>query len=158
MAILNTKFNISLSELLSIYYSLTKGSINEICGPLCPLECDSISYRVSASFSKLLLSDKIYNLYKNRSAIKPYQSGYNSYEEEFKKNLYFVTIYYNNLKYTSITQTPKTNFLDLVSSIGGILGLFIGISFLSFAEIIELCLEIVFILFKNSNRRFFRKP
>ena len=38
------------------------------------------------------------------------------------------------------------NALDLISNIGGNLGLFIGVSFLSFAEIIELFIEILFIL------------
>ena len=37
--------------------------------------------------------------------------------------------------------------LDLISNIGGNLGLFIGISFLSFAELIELLVEIIYIIF-----------
>jgi len=37
------------------------------------------------------------------------------------------------------------NELDLISNIGGNMGLFIGVSFLSFAELIELFIEIVLI-------------
>ena len=36
-----------------------------------------------------------------------------------------------------------------ISNIGGNLGLFVGISFLSFAEIIELLLETIYILFER---------
>ena len=38
------------------------------------------------------------------------------------------------------------DWVDLVSNIGGILGAFIGISLLSFFEIAEFLLEIIFVL------------
>jgi hypothetical protein len=57
-----------------------------------------------------------------------------------------LTFFYESLSYTVIDQIPKMNMLDLISNIGGNLGLFIGVSFLSFAEIIELFIEILFIL------------
>ena len=41
---------------------------------------------------------------------------------------------------------------DLVSNIGGILGLFIGVSFLSFIEIFELIFEVLFILAERKNQ------
>ena len=37
----------------------------------------------------------------------------------------------------------------LISNIGGILGLFLGISFLTAVEIVEFFLEIVFIIFRK---------
>ena len=39
------------------------------------------------------------------------------------------------------------NLIDLISGIGGILGLFLGVSFLSFIEIFELIFELVYLLF-----------
>jgi hypothetical protein len=45
------------------------------------------------------------------------------------------------------------DIFDLISNIGGNLGLFIGISFLSFAELIELFVEIIcIILGKNGDK------
>ncbi len=38
--------------ILRVYSDLVDGQINDICVPLCPLECDSISYELSASFSR----------------------------------------------------------------------------------------------------------
>jgi hypothetical protein len=53
-----------------------------------------------------------------------------------------VYVYYEDLKYTLISQSPKTDTLSLISNIGGILGLLLGISFLSFIEILEIIIEI----------------
>jgi len=41
---------------------------------------------------------------------------------------------------------PKMDFIEMIANIDGNLGLFIFVSFLSFAEIIELILEIIFLL------------
>ena len=94
--------------------------------PQCPLECDSVTYELSLSSMKF--SDGNENI-----------TGFNAY--------------YADSTYTTITELAKQEFLDLISNIGGNLGLFIGISFLSFAEIFELLFEIVFILSqkKSSN-------
>ncbi len=58
-------------------------------------------------------------------------------------------IYYKNLNYKLISQNPKTEMFNFISNIGGLLGVFLGISFLSFIEIFETFFEIMFILFKK---------
>ena len=58
-------------------------------------------------------------------------------------------IYYNELKYTLISEEPKTEIFNFISNIGGILGLFLGVSFLSIIEIFEIIFEIIFIFFKK---------
>ncbi len=45
---------------------------------------------------------------------------------------------------------PKTKIFDFISNIGGILGLFIGSSFVTLFEIGELLIEISFILTKKN--------
>lgn len=50
-------------------------------------------------------------------------------------------IYYKDLKYSKVTQIPKTQFPDLVAQIGGTLGLFIGFRLLSFIDILQFFLE-----------------
>ncbi len=48
----------------------------------------------------------------------------------------------------------KIEIVDLVSGIGGLLGLFLGMSFLSFAEIIEMFLEALsFFLQRSKNNK-----
>jgi len=56
-------------------------------------------------------------------------------------------LYFFDTRYTVISQKPKMEAFDLVSNLGGILGLFIGISFLSFVELIEILIEIFYIQF-----------
>ena len=65
-----------------------------------------------------------------------------------KGNEIKILVYYESLKYTLISQQPKTQLLNLIPNIGGALGLFIGISFLSFIEIIELFIEIILSFFQ----------
>ena len=54
-----------------------------------------------------------------------------------------LNVYYDDLSYTLISQQPKLQLVDLISNVGGLLGLFIGVSFLSFAEAIEIIFEVV---------------
>jgi hypothetical protein len=57
------------------------------------------------------------------------------------------------LKYTKYSEMPKTETFSFISEMGGILGLFVGCSFVSFFELAELFIEIYFILFSNKNKQ-----
>ena len=103
-----------------------KKGIYETCFD-CPEECDSIQYDISHSSTKL---SPQYELFNNMQI----------------DNYIFFNVYYENLQYTVIDQIAQMNVFDLISNIGGNLGLFIGISFLSFAELIELLVEIICII------------
>ena len=59
-------------------------------------------------------------------------------------------IYFEDFKYTLITETGKTNNIDLVSNIGGMLSLFIGLSFVSLFEFIEIIIELFFNFFQKN--------
>lgn len=132
------KLNSTESGLLDVFYNLTLGSLRSACKPSCPLECDSIYYDVLSSFSKIVI---------NKVVIED-----NNYYRNAAEHLIGFNVYFTDLKFTKIVQSPKFEFFDLVSNIGGILGLFTGISFLSFAELIELILEIFYIIYdKNKN-------
>ncbi len=87
----------------------------------CPLQCDSYTYEIS---------------------ILNYQSNaLNNCQVQLH-------IYYEDLKYTYISQEAKLEFLGLISNIGGSLSLFVRISFISFLELFELLAEIFYIYFK----------
>jgi len=66
-------------------------------------------------------------------------------DEEVGKRVLSFYVFYEDLKFTQITQIAKTTSTDLVSKVGGTLGLFLGLSLLSFIEIFELLLEILFL-------------
>ena len=61
-----------------------------------------------------------------------------------------IVVYYRTLKYTLVSQEPKMRQFDLVSNVGGIFGLFIGISFVTLFEIFEILFEILCITFKKN--------
>ena len=93
---------------------------DQICSEYCPLECDSFSYDISINSQSYVAGD-----------------------------LFVFSIFYEDLKYTLISQQPKMHFIDLISNIGGSLGLFVGISFISFLELFEILIEIIFIHFEK---------
>lgn len=100
-------------------------SIQRLCEEYCPLECSTISYST--------------------------QSSSLSYEE---RNVSRLKVFYPSLQDTLITQEEKFMFYDLISDIGGILGLFIGLSIMNIFEIFELAAELMFFLvyFIKKNR------
>ena len=49
-----------------------------------------------------------------------------------------------------ITQIPKFTSFNLVSTIGGTLGIFVGIRFLSIVEVVELFMDILVVTFSNT--------
>jgi hypothetical protein len=134
---LNLYKTFSFDKFWDFYSTFIKGEIKKVCTPLCPLECDSIKYETSISFTKFSKNE-----FKTLFEINGSTDG-----------LIWVDIYYENLEYTSITQLPKMNVLDLISNIGSNLSLFIGISFISFAEIIEILGEIIIILFEKKKKK-----
>ena len=134
---LNLYKTFSFDKFWDFYSTFIRGEIKKVCTPLCPLECDSIKYETSISFTKFSKNE-----FKTLFEINGSTDG-----------LIWVDIYYENLEYTSITQLPKMNVLDLISNIGSNLSLFIGISFISFAEIIEILGEIIIILFEKKKKK-----
>ena len=64
--------------------------------------------------------------------------------DSLKRNLVQIWVSYSELGYDRYVEIAKTEVIDLVSNIGGTLGLFLGMSFLSIAEILDILLQILF--------------
>ena len=97
----------------------------EKCSKYCPLECDTLNYKISHS-SKMI----------------------SSLETSIKRTKIFkIYVFYEDLKYTLITQKPKIELFGFISNIGGTLGVFIGFSFISVLELFELLAEYIFVIF-----------
>lgn len=58
-------------------------------------------------------------------------------------------MYYENLHYEVLDEIETINIINLFAEIGGMLGLFLGMSCLSFIEVFELLLEIIIMICKN---------
>lgn len=102
----------------------------EICGNHCPLECDTVNYEVSQFITPLLSSGQI------KKPVYTLEQF-----ENVTKSFFSMNVYYENLEYLSISKMPKLQVFDLFSNIGGLFGLFLGMSILSFIELIEIFFE-----------------
>lgn len=100
------------------------------CYTQCPLECDSIQYRTYQT-NLGSISVKYINKYKIDVSL-------NKLDE-----MYLIAVYNSRTVYTLINQIPKMTLFELVSSVGGTLGLFVGLSFFPLVEIIEIILELI---------------
>jgi len=94
------------------------------CSEVCPLECES----------------EFYDLYVSQTQVSNVQSGNISFA---------LNVYFTDLKVLKISQYAKTSEADLVSNIGGTLGLFIGFQIFSIVEILELFVNLALKLGKK---------
>ena len=97
-------------RLLSNYLRVRR--YHKECDQKCPVECESLIYDVSTS--NLIKKDSVWN------------------------NFVKINIFYESFESELIIEEPKTTSHDLFSQVGGLLGLFLGISIISLAEAIEI--------------------
>jgi hypothetical protein len=114
------------------------GKFNPIeeCQDYCPLECDSFYYEIN-TYAQLINSNG--NITANASFN---YVDFKTYEN-VSKRFYSINVYYEDLKYTLISQKPKIELFGLVSNIGGTFSLFLGLSLGSFLELFELLIEFI---------------
>jgi hypothetical protein len=90
----------------------------------CPFECEIDGYQHSTSFSEFPTKYYFDYLTNKSSFIK------NKYPnitfEEMKQSVAKIQIFYDELKHTVISEEVKVDMEELISNIGGILGLFLG--------------------------------
>lgn len=63
--------------------------------------------------------------------------------EDVKESVLRVNVYYRDIGYTSLEEIATYYFKDMIGSTGGMLGLFLGISLISFVEIVELFIDVI---------------
>ena len=100
--------------ILCLYQQNLKSNLSD-CEPYCPLECDSVVFA----------------------------SKIQSFATPSFPNQISLTIFYEEMSYTDYYEVPKTTVFDLVSTFGGVFGLFLGFSLLSFVEIVTLIFNII---------------
>jgi hypothetical protein len=115
----------------------------ESCDSNCPVACSYIEYSTKAS-SVSFPNEYFKTLLMNDSKIIATNISYDKLDKAFLK----VNIFYESMSYTQTIENPALTFETFISNIGGILGLFIGISVLSFLEIIDLFVYIVLAIYE----------
>ena len=118
----------------------------------CPLECNSTDFTFTVTtrtasgigFSNLIKQTKTFFSDFNSTPITV-ETASNKFVQLF--------IYYDSLKYTSSHDSPSMDIVNFLGNIGGTLGLFLGISFLSLCEFLHVVVEFCFILKQLFNSR-----
>ena len=103
---------------------------------MCPLECDSVNFQLT--IDNKIIKDDLF-AYFQRDFLNV--SSSESYEKE---NIRVLFIYQKEIKYTHMSQTAKMTFIDLVSNFGGVLGVFLELSFFSVYRLVYFVLEGIF--------------
>lgn len=95
----------------------------------CPRECNRTFYAPTVSMHSYPQESEV---------IKAQKLGwaYNT-TDSMRENLLHINIYYNNLQETLIRQDPAYPANSLISDFGGQLGLFLGASLISMAELLD---------------------
>ena len=124
--------NKSCSQIKTYNYRSQKDAIPFECSEKCPEECEFMEYKTYVSY--LGPVNAKYKILNSATALYPIP-------ERIREDLVHVNVYYAKLEYTFIYEIAKMSIFDLISSIGGILGLFIGFSFFSLIEIAHIILE-----------------
>lgn len=134
------------------------------CIRQCPHECNLTSYDLSISYgeypSQLSMNNLINSNRKqfewafqvNRKVDNSTTAPRFSSLELARASLVKIFVYFDEIKYTKISEAPTTTCVELIANIGGTLGLFIGISLLSFVEVIELFVDVISIVFVKFKR------
>jgi hypothetical protein len=91
---------------------------NKVCADYCPVECDSFDLLIT-HFSQVITPTG------NVSNDTYLVSDFKTYEN-VSKTFLSIAVYYDDLKYILTEQKPKIETFDLISNIGGYLGLFLG--------------------------------
>ena len=107
------------------------------CLEYCPLECNQTQYSIEVTSVKLLGEKYAYLIRENTNLSLDFVE--NEVSAEAAANSFIsLSIFYDTLSYTLITESPKLDAIALLANLGGNLSLFLGISIFSFSEIIEI--------------------
>ncbi|KAK6169255.1 hypothetical protein SNE40_020338 [Patella caerulea] len=128
------------------------------CSDICKPSCRELMYNAQISSSLWPtnpgMSDLIDRLKVNDPSLKPKLGNMTEDEKRtfIRDNVLKVDIYYQKLNYETISTTPSYMLEDLLSDIGGQLGLFLGLSVVTMMEFVELFVDLFIIsIFKCCN-------
>ena len=148
-------FGLRLCETYDECMSIEDAVIDDsVCSLMCPPECEQYTYEYDVSLSDFPSFNYAYKLINDRhDHFKRLFQTENITYDMFKKSVSSFHFYFDELVIKEITASPSVVFVDLISNIGGIFGLFVGLSVLSFVEIIELAFNITNIIIKLKRLR-----
>jgi hypothetical protein len=117
-------------------YEQRKVHVQEKCIAECPLECEYVTYETAMSQLD----------YPSRQHFDDLKTRNKEYEnmslEKYKKTHFRLNIHFKSNDYAEIREFPKTSAIELISNLGGVLGIFLGLSIFTVVEVFEILLRI----------------
>ncbi|KAF6024252.1 SCNN1D [Bugula neritina] len=138
------------------YYHCVVNFKTDIDSCSCPLPCQESQYHHSISFSEwpAINFEDFWRSAMRMIGVKSIQQGAATWtRERIRSELVTVDFYFESLNYNVYIQRASMTLEDLIGSIGGHLGLWIGMSIISFMEVFEL----IVILFAACGKFIHRK-
>ena len=89
---------------------------------------------------------------KNKSVFQNLKNNQTEMVENIPKSVVRVVIFFEHLSNQLIEEIPTMTFVNVISNFGGMLGLFMGMSYLSFLEIFEIIYELILIVLINRKK------
>ena len=108
----------------------------------CPMECNFMYYTYTSS------SRRFPSTYYARHLKRKHSHLLNTSILNIQNSVAYIEVYYQTLESNHLTEIQTMTIVDLISGTGGMLGLFMGMSFLSFVEIFEFITEISLLVCK----------
>jgi hypothetical protein len=117
---------------------------------VCPLECEITVYSHSqyqntfpspAYASYLATKSGVQNIFAMNNMSYSY--------EKLQQSVVSVAVFFDDLHYELVSDAPSMELPDLVSGIGGMWGLFLGMSVLSVIEYVEIVIELLYIVWRR---------
>ena len=121
----------------------------------CPTPCTDATFSTSLSMT-VFPSDKISGEYtKTLSKDEKVRGAVNEFDDnniqsfDPGKNLVYLDIFYDELSVTQFKQVPAMTWSALLGDLGGQMGLFLGMSAITAAEVIEYLVKKIYRLFRG---------
>jgi len=124
-----------------MFFNLGNNVVDK-CFSDCPLECDFVQYDLRSS-SLDYPSKEYFNRIKN-DMTPPDMSL-----SEYRETHLVLNVYFASQEYTEIRETPKMSPFDLISNLGGVLGIFLGLSIITLAEVMEILILMISLFFRK---------
>jgi len=125
-----------------IYEDFTNSNPIDICGNLCPLECNTMQFLMTKS--SLSYPSKSYADYfvQNNPNVQNLFPNVSVTYEIINENFARAAVYYQTNIYQHISVYPTHFLADSIALMGGLIGLFSGASIASSGELIETIIEL----------------
>ena len=124
------------------------------CSTSCPYPCEETTYESSVSMAVFPSEKQVYALSAERTPGHDTEHDVEderaAIEDNIRKSWVLLDIYFDQLTVTSYNQVPSMTWDAMLSDLGGQMGLFVGCSVITIAEIVEYLIKKMFRLFARS--------